>query len=113
MLELKVLIVELLAVDALPACSIASREITTLNHELLDDSVEDAALVAERLPRLAFTFLAGAEGAEILCGLRDYIVVQLECNSAFFLVANGDVEVDAATLGFFGHFFKRNCSWEE
>jgi hypothetical protein len=103
MLESEVLVFELLAVDALPACSVASSEISTLDHELLDHAVKDAALVAEGLACLAYAFLAGAEAAEILCGFRDYIVVQLEGNSAFFLGADGDVEVDTAALGFFGH----------
>jgi phenylalanyl-tRNA synthetase beta subunit len=103
MLKSKVLVLELLAVDALPACSIASSEISTLDHELLDYSVEDATLVAEGLACLSYAFLAGAEAAEILCSFWDYIVVQLEGNSAFFLGADGDVEVDTTALGFFGH----------
>jgi len=39
-LEGEVLIIELGAVDRLSACAIAGREVTTLNHELLDDTVE-------------------------------------------------------------------------
>jgi hypothetical protein len=103
MLESKVLVFELGAVDALPACSIASSEITALDHELLDDAVEGAALVAEELAGLAFTLLAGAEGAEVVCGLGDYIVVQLEGDAAFLLGADCDVEVDTAALIFFCH----------
>jgi hypothetical protein len=37
---LKVLVLELLAVDALTTCAIALCEVSTLDHEALDDSVE-------------------------------------------------------------------------
>jgi hypothetical protein len=41
---------------------------------LRDDAVELAALVAEAL-------LAGAESTEVLSGLRDYIVVEVEVDA--------------------------------
>jgi len=50
---------------------IATGEVTTLEHELGDDTVESRALVAEAL-------LAGAESAEVLGGLGDDIVVKVE-----------------------------------
>jgi hypothetical protein len=53
---------------------IATSEVTTLQHELRDDAVELAALVAEAL-------LAGAESTEVLSGLRDYIVVEVEVDA--------------------------------
>ena len=88
MLKIEVLVVELGAVDRLSARSISSREITTLDHELLDDSVKDGTFVRERLSGFAFTFLAGAEGSEVLGCLRDDIVVQLEADPPFWLGAN-------------------------
>jgi hypothetical protein len=48
-LELEVLIGELLAVDGLAASSITLGEVTTLDHELLDDTVEGRALIAVAL----------------------------------------------------------------
>jgi hypothetical protein len=48
---------------------IATGEITTLKHEVGNDTVELGAFVAANL-------VASAEGTEILSGLRDYIVVQ-------------------------------------
>jgi len=105
MLESEVLVFEFGAVDALPACSIASGEITTLDHKLLDNAVEGAALVAEEFAGFAFTLLAGAEGAEVVSGLGDYIVVQLEGDAAFLLSANCDVEVNTTALLFFCHFW--------
>jgi hypothetical protein len=54
---------------------IATGEVAALQHELRDDAVERAALVAE-------AFLAGAEGTEVLGGLGDHIVVEVEVNGA-------------------------------
>jgi hypothetical protein len=45
-LELEVLIRELLAVNGLATSSVTVGEITTLDHELLDDTVEGGALVS-------------------------------------------------------------------
>jgi hypothetical protein len=61
-LQLEVLVGKLVAVDALAASAIALGEVTTLDHELLDDTVEVGALVAEAL-------LAGSKGTEVLGGL--------------------------------------------
>ena len=91
-LLLEVLICEFLAVDGFATSTlyhvqlnslllleksyIATSEVTTLQHELRNDSVELAALVAEAL-------LACAESAEVLGRLGDYIVVELEVDSCF------------------------------
>jgi hypothetical protein len=48
-LELEVLIGELLAVDGFATGSVAVGEVTTLDHELLDDTVEGGALISEAL----------------------------------------------------------------
>ena len=61
-LQLEVLIRELVAVDALAASAVALGEVTALNHELLDDTVEVGALVAVAL-------LAGSKGTEVLSSL--------------------------------------------
>lgn len=54
---------------------VATGEITTLEHEVGDDTVELGARVAEAL-------LTGAEGTEVLDGLWDYIVEELEVDAA-------------------------------
>lgn len=59
-LEFEVLVLELGAVDTFAASAISCSEITTLDHELLDDSVEGAALVVERLASLPYALLASA-----------------------------------------------------
>jgi hypothetical protein len=61
-LQLEVLVGELVAVDALAASAVALGEVTALDHELLDNTVEVGALVAEAL-------LASSKGTEVLSGL--------------------------------------------
>jgi hypothetical protein len=57
-------------------CSyVATGEVTTLEHELGDHTVELGASVAEAL-------LAGAESAEVLGGLGDNIIVKSEVDAA-------------------------------
>jgi hypothetical protein len=48
---------------------VAAGEVTTLKHELGNDTVEGRALVVERLARAAGTLLTGAESAEVLSSL--------------------------------------------
>lgn len=74
MLFLEVLVGKLFAVDGLASRTVAACEVTTLEHELRNDSVELATLVAVSL-------LAGAKGSEVFCCLRDYIVVEIEIDS--------------------------------
>ena len=47
---------------------VAAGEVTTLKHELGDDTVEAGALVVEGLAGAASALLAGAESAEVLGG---------------------------------------------
>lgn len=54
---------------------VATGEVTTLEHELGDDTVELAARVAEAL-------LASAQGTEVLSGLGDNIIEELEVDAA-------------------------------
>lgn len=75
---LEVLVFKLLAVDALSTCAIALREVTTLDHEALDNAVKARAFVVERLASLADTLLAGAQRAKVLGRLRNDIVVLLK-----------------------------------
>ena len=96
--DFKVLVLELLAVDALAAHAIALGEVTALDHELLDDAVEAAALVVKGLSGFALAFLARAEGAEVLGGFGNNVIVQLERDPARLLCANGDVEEAPCSL---------------
>ena len=108
MLELEVLILELVTVDGLststyrkvsPHRSNVSRnlltitlsEVTALNHEVLDNTVEGRALVAEAL-------LASSESAEVLGGLGHRLAVQPDDDASQWLIAMSDVKVDLLML---------------
>ncbi len=54
---------------------VATSEVAALQHELRDDSVELATLVAEAV-------LAGAESTEVLGGLGDDVIVEFEVDAS-------------------------------
>lgn len=60
MLQDKVFIIELAAVDGLAPGAVVVGEVATLAHKLRDDAMEAAALVAK-------SFLVCAQAAEVLC----------------------------------------------
>jgi hypothetical protein len=65
--------------------------IPSLDHEVLDDTVESRALITEAL-------LAGGKSTEVLSGLGDSLAVEADHNAAKLLIAVGDVEVDLLLL---------------
>ena len=71
---LRVPTTEFLAKDRLATSTIVLSEITTLEHEIGDHTVE-------RGSRISVTVLASRELPEILCGLGDDVVVQFEYDS--------------------------------
>lgn len=77
---------ELLAIDGLAACAVATREVASLEHELRDDTVEARAGKAEAV-------LARRELAEVLRGLGDDVVEELEGDTPGGLFADGDVKL--------------------
>ena len=83
--ELEVLIGELGAVDRLTTGTVTGGEVTTLEHELGDDTVEGRALVTE-------TGSTSAELTEVLGSLGDYVIVELEGNASHRGAVLGDVE---------------------
>lgn len=74
MLELEVLVGKSVSVDALPASTIAPREVAALDHEVLDDTMEGRAFIPEAL-------LAGSKSPEILGGLTCHLATVLFCTS--------------------------------
>ena len=90
--ELEVLVRELLAVDGLAAGAVAAGEVARLAHEVRDDAVEDAVLVAEGLARPADPLLAGAQRAEVLARLRGDVDAELERDAADGRAADAHVE---------------------
>jgi len=57
-LDLEVLISKLQAIDGFTTPSITKSEVTSLEHEAGDDSVECASLVVERFATFANSFLS-------------------------------------------------------
>ena len=72
-LDVEVFVGELGSVDGDSACSVVVREVTALGHEILDHSVEGAALV-----RVLLLVVAGTKRSEVLSGLRHIIRIQLK-----------------------------------
>ena len=66
--------------------TVTTGEVTTLQHEVGDDTVEGRALVAE-------TVFTSGELTEVLRGPRDNIVEELEDDATSGLVVDGDVEL--------------------
>lgn len=103
-LQLEVLVGELLAVDGLAAGSVAVGEVSSLNHEVGNNAVEDGALVVEGLSRLADSLLSGAQRTEVLHRLRhrlsepvcegDASAIQSHDDSSRLFSVNLDIEED-------------------
>jgi len=66
--------------------AISLGEVTALDHELLDDTVEGRPFIAESL-------LSSREGAEVLGGLGDGLAIEANDDAANGLVALRNVEV--------------------
>ena len=57
---------------------VATGEVTALKHELRDNAVEGRTSVSEAL-------LAGAESAEVLSGLGDDVIKQVEVDASLLV----------------------------
>mmetsp|Transcript_52072 Transcript_52072/g.117299 ORF Transcript_52072/g.117299 Transcript_52072/m.117299 type:complete len:221 (-) Transcript_52072:28-690(-) len=89
-LEDEVLVGEPLPEDAQTACAVALHEVASLNHEVLDDSVESTVLVANG--HLVQLELPSAQLPEVLCCLRHHVTVELHLYAAHGVASDGDVE---------------------
>merc|ERR1719487_1495672 len=97
MFQREVLIRETLSEDAQTACAIAFHEVSTLNHEILDNPMESAVLVANwHLVKLE---LSGTELPEILGRLWDHVAKELHLDAADWMATNGNVEKDHWVVG--------------
>ena len=84
------LTLELFAVDRLSAGAVTAGEVSALEHEVGDDTVEAGALVTEPvLARGQFTEVAGS--------LWDDVVEEFEGDATRELVVDGDVELRVPT----------------
>lgn len=90
-------VLEFGAVDGFAACSVSSREVSALDHELLDDTVEAGALEVQRLARLAQALLASREAAEVLSRLGNKVAIELHGDTTRGPTADCNVKEDAGT----------------
>ncbi len=67
--------------------TIAIGEVTTLDHKLLDDSMESRSLVAKAL-------FPCAQSTEVLGGLGHRLPIETNHDSAQFLITMCDIEID-------------------
>lgn len=69
--------------------TVAIGEVTTLDHELLDDPVESRSLVTE-------AFFPCAQSTEVLSGLGDRLPIKTDHHPTQLLVPMRDIEKDLA-----------------
>jgi len=86
-LQLEVLVLKLVAIDALATSPVVVGEVSTLAHEAWDDTVEGGASKAKAL-------LSGAQCTEVFCCLGHNICSQLHHNPANVGAVGGHVEVN-------------------
>lgn len=96
-LELKVLVFKLRTVNGLAASSIAVREVTSLHHEIGDDTMEARALETEAL-------LPRTKGAEVFDGLWYVLTEEPDGHTLGSGPTDGDVEVHFCGDFWLAHF---------
>jgi hypothetical protein len=96
MLQLEILIVKLAPVDRFSSTSIKIGEITSLNHEIGNDSVEDGSLEMKRLSRFSNSLLTGAQGPKVLGSLGDVLSEQSQDDASLLTAFNFNIEKDFA-----------------
>lgn len=94
----ELLIAELLAVNAFATCSIELCKVTSLGHEVRDDTMEDAVLKVKHFAVGTATFLTSAETAEVFSSARAHILEELEHDCALGLVSDADIEINARVI---------------
>ena len=86
MLENKVLIRKLVAIDGFSTRSIVVGEVPSLAHELGNDTVEGRSSITEAL-------LSSAQGAEVFGSFGDYICPELHYDTSGWSASDADVKV--------------------
>jgi len=92
MLELKVLISKLFAVNTFSATSVAVSKVSSLKHKVGNHTVKDGVLVMKRLSCLSYTLFTCAESTKVLGGLGHGITEQTKDDASTFTSVDGNVE---------------------
>ena len=99
MLGCEVLIFELGTVDTLSSCTVGVGEVTHLDHEALDQTMRDTALVVQWFAHGAHALLTSTEGSEVFSCFWHQVGEELELDSLWLVVTNGDVKEDLGITG--------------
>jgi hypothetical protein len=89
----EVFIIELASINRLTACTIAQSEVTSLSHEIRDNSVELGAFKMKLYATFTGAFLASAQTSEVFSTFGS-LGIQINFDSASFLVPNLYFQVD-------------------
>mmetsp|Transcript_7603 Transcript_7603/g.16457 ORF Transcript_7603/g.16457 Transcript_7603/m.16457 type:complete len:269 (+) Transcript_7603:437-1243(+) len=87
MLDFEVFVRKFLAVNTLPTSSIGIGEISTLNHEVFNNAVENRSLVMQRLSRNSIALLTSAQSSEVFGSFGCHVSIQLHDDPAKVLIA--------------------------
>mmetsp|Transcript_17879 Transcript_17879/g.29586 ORF Transcript_17879/g.29586 Transcript_17879/m.29586 type:complete len:225 (+) Transcript_17879:1423-2097(+) len=93
-LELEVLISKLFSVNRFTPSSIELSEVSSLNHEVRNDPVEDGSLVVKRLSGRASSLLSSTECAEVLGSLWNIRSEQTHDDASLFTTLDLNIEED-------------------
>jgi hypothetical protein len=93
-LEFKILIGKFFSVDAFASPSVSVGEVTSLEHEVGDNTVEHRSLVMQRLATLSDSLLSGTESTEVLHCLWNSVSKEAEDDASTFGSLDFDVEED-------------------
>jgi UDP-N-acetylglucosamine enolpyruvyl transferase len=85
--QLEVFISKLGTIDGLATSTITISEITTLNHKVLDDTMEAGTLIT-------ITLFTGSQELKVLSSLGYSLTVQAHDNTAKILITLLDIKVD-------------------
>lgn len=83
---------EFLTIDGFSSSSIFMSEITTLEHEILDETMENGVLIVERLALRTNPLLTSAESTEILCRFGCNVFVEFHFDSLGLFISHFYVE---------------------
>ena len=93
MLKLEVLIIKPVAIDGLASVSSTLCKVSSLSHEVRNDSVEMAVLVVKWNATVTDTSFSGRERFEVFDSLRHYVAEQAKDDAPSWLLVNLDVKV--------------------
>merc|ERR1719343_571079 len=87
MLQLKVFIGKLVAINTLATSSISISEIASLYHKIFNNTMEDRSLVMQRFPRFSIALFSSAQCSKVLSSFRRNIRIQLHHNPTEIIIA--------------------------